>query len=102
VATLLAGVLLDAPLAVLIPALVVCGVLSMSWNGLSFAAAAELAGRSRSGAAIGLQQTLLNGPSAVYPGAFGALVSVTSWPVGFFAVAVLPLAGWRVLRALPG
>jgi sugar phosphate permease len=100
--TLLAGALLDAPLAVLIPVLVVCGVLSMSWNGLSFAAAAELAGRSRSGAAIGLQQTLLNGPSAIYPGAFGALVAATSWPVGFFAVALLPLAGWRVLRALPG
>ena len=48
--------LLSAPLVVLIPALVVAGVLSMSWNGLSFAAAVELAGHRRSGAAIGLQQ----------------------------------------------
>lgn len=94
--------LLDAPLPVLLPALVAAGVLAMSWNGLSFAAAAELAGHARSGAAIGLQQTLLNGSGALYPGLFGTLVAATSWPVGFVAVALLPLAGWRVLRAVPG
>ena len=37
-------VLLEAPLEVLVPVLVVAGVLSMSWNSLSFAAAVELAG----------------------------------------------------------
>jgi hypothetical protein len=95
-------VLLEAPLEVLVPVLVVAGVLSMSWNSLSFAAAVELAGHGRSGAAIGLQQTLLNGPGALYPGLFGALVATTSWYVGFAVVAVFPLAGWRVLRALPG
>lgn len=94
--------LLDAPLPVLLPALVAAGVLAMSWNGLSFAAAAELAGHARSGAAIGLQQTLLNGSGALYPGLFGTLVAATSWPLGFVAVALLPLAGWRVLRAVPG
>jgi sugar phosphate permease len=95
-------VLLDAPLPVLIPVLVVTGALSMSWNSLSFAAAIELAGRGRSGSAIGLQQTLLNVPSTTYPGLFGALVAATSWHVGFAAVAIFPLVGWRVLRALPG
>jgi sugar phosphate permease len=98
----LTTVLLDAPLAVLIPVLVVTGALSMSWNSLSFAAALELAGPGRSGSAIGLQQTLLNIPSTTYPGLFGALVAATSWHVGFAAVAVFPLIGWRVLRALPG
>jgi sugar phosphate permease len=94
--------LLTAPLPVLIPVLVVTGALAMSWNSLSFAAAIELAGRGRSGSAIGLQQTLLNVPSTTYPGLFGALVAATSWHVGFAAVAVFPLVGWRVLRALPG
>jgi sugar phosphate permease len=94
--------LLDAPLPVLIPVLVVTGALSMSWNSLSFAAALELAGRGRSGSAIGLQQTLLNLPSTTYPGLFGALVAATSWHVGFAVVALFPLVGWRVLRALPG
>jgi sugar phosphate permease len=94
--------LLAAPLPLFIPVLVVTGALSMSWNSLSFAAAIELAGRGRSGSAIGLQQTLLNLPSTTYPGLFGALVAATSWHVGFAAVAVFPLVGWRVLRALPG
>jgi len=93
--------LLSSPLVVLIPALVIAGVLSMSWNGLSFAAAVELAGHRRSGAAIGLQQSLLNGSGAVYPGLFGVLVGATSWWCGFVACAGLTLAGWRVLLALP-
>jgi sugar phosphate permease len=96
----LTTVLLDAPLPVLIPVLVVTGALSMSWNSLSFAAAIELAGRGRSGSAIGLQQTLLNVPSTTYPGLFGALVSATSWHAGFAAVAIFPLVGWLVLRTL--
>jgi sugar phosphate permease len=100
VLVLLTTALLEAPLVLLIPSLVVAGALAMSWNGLSFAAAAELAGHARSGAAIGLQQTLLNGSGAIYPGAFGALVAATSWRWGFAAVALFPLMGWRVLRAL--
>ena len=96
----LTTVLLGAPLPLLIPVLVVTGALSMSWNSLSFAAVIELAGRGRSGSAIGLQQTLLNLPSTTYPGLFGALVATTSWHVGFAAVAVFPLIGWRVLRGL--
>ena len=42
------GVLLSAPLAILIPVFVAAGALSLSWNGLSFTAAAELAGQSAS------------------------------------------------------
>jgi sugar phosphate permease len=98
----LTGVLVDAPLAVLVPVLVAAGVLAMSWNSLSFAAAVELAGYDRSGIAIGLQQTLLNLPGAAYPALFGLLVATTSWEVAFVGVALFPLAGWRVLRPLPG
>jgi sugar phosphate permease len=96
-----AALVLDAPLAALLPLLVVAGFLSMSWNGLAFAAAIEFAGHRRSGVAIGLQQSVLNGFGAVYPGLFGALVAASTWRVGFVAVAVLPLLGHRVLRALP-
>jgi sugar phosphate permease len=97
-----AGLLVSAPLALLLPFLVAGGVLAMSWNGLSFAAAAELAGHGRSGAAIGLQQTLLNATGAVYPGVFGAIVTHSSWRVAFLCVAALPLLGWRTLRGLSG
>jgi hypothetical protein len=94
--------LISSPLVVFVPVLVVAGVLSMGWNGLSFAAAVEVAGHRRSGAAIGLQQSLLNGSGAVYPALFGVLVGATSWWFGFVACAGLTLAGWRVLLALPG
>ena len=99
---LITAALLTSPLLVLIPSLVAAGVLAMSWNGLAFAAAIEVVGHRRSGAAIGLQQSVLNSSGAVYPGLFGALVGATSWTWGFLAVALLPLLGWRVLRALPG
>ncbi len=102
VAVAATGFLVGAPLVLLVPVLVLGGVLSMSWNGLSFAAAAETAGHGRSGAAIGLQQTLLNGTGSVYPGLFGALVGATSWRVAFVAVALFPLGGLRVLRGLRG
>jgi sugar phosphate permease len=98
----LTAALVDAPLILLLPSLIAAGVLAMSWNSLSFAAAVELVGYRRSGAAIGLQQSILNGSGTLYPPLFGVLVAATSWRWGFLAVALLPLAGWRVLRALPG
>jgi MFS family permease len=94
-----AGVL-DAPLALLIPLLVVTGAVSMSWNALAFAAVLEHAGHRRSGVAIGVQQSVLNGFGAVYPGVFGAFVGATTWTWGFLAVAVFPVLGHRLLRAL--
>ena len=54
------ALLVGAPLWLLVPSVVATGVFAMSWNGLAFAAATEIAGRARSGAAIGLQQTVLN------------------------------------------
>jgi MFS family permease len=92
---------LDAPLAILIPLLVVTGAVSMSWNALAFAAVVEHAGHRRSGVAIGVQQTVLNGFGSIYPGLFGVFVGLTTWSWGFLAVAVLPVLGHRVLRESP-
>jgi sugar phosphate permease len=89
---------IHAPLAVVIPVLVVTGGLAMSWNGLSFTAAAELAGGARAGAAIGIQQTALNSTAALLPPVFGALVGATGWTVGFALVALGPLAGFFALK----
>ena len=96
----LAAAVLDAPATVLVPAFVLAGGFAMSWNGLSFTAAAELAGRGRSGAAIGMQQTALSAAGAVVPPAFAALVAATSWRVGFALAAVFPLVGVQLLRPL--
>jgi sugar phosphate permease len=95
-----AAALLSAPLEVLLPAFVLAGGLAMAWNGLSFTAAAEIAGRSRAGAALGMQQSALAAAGAVVPPAFAAVVAASSWRVGFAVAAVFPLAGVRLLRPL--
>jgi sugar phosphate permease len=90
--------LTEAPLAVLLPVLVAAGALSLSWNGLSFTATAELAGRARSGAALGLQQTALAVAAASTPPVFASVVEAGSWGIGFGLAALLPLAGAGVFR----
>ena len=95
-----AAALLTAPLLVLIPVFVVAGALSLSWNGLSFTAAAELAGRRRAGAALGFQQTALAITSAVAPPAFAAVVEAGSWSLAYGLAAAMPVAGIAVMRQL--
>ena len=80
-------------------AIIAATAVSMAWNGLSFTMAAELGGR-RSGAAIGLQQTVLSASGVGAPVAFAALVSWTSWQAAFGVAALFPLAGVRLLRRL--
>lgn len=72
----------------------------MAWNGLSLTAAAELAGRARSGAAIGFQQTTLSVIGVLMPVAFAALVEATSWRTAFAVSALGPLVGWWMLGRL--
>ena len=94
------AVLVQAPLVLLLPVLLLAGVLTMSWNGLSFTAAAEMAGRERAGTALGLQGTVMRVPSTVAGVAFGALVAASSWGVAFGVLTLLPVAGWWLLRPL--
>ena len=95
-----AAALLSAPLPLLIAAFVLAGGLSMSWNGLSFTAAAEIAGRMRAGAALGMQQSALAAAGAIVPPAFAAIVAASSWRLGFALSAAFPLAGVALLRPL--
>jgi sugar phosphate permease len=97
----LVTVLVDAPLWILVPAIVVAGVVSISWNGLSFTAAAETAGLARSGAALGFQQTLLGVVGAAFPPAFAWVVDSTSWRTAFALSALGPLLGVLALRKVP-
>ncbi len=88
-----------APLGLLVPLFLVAGVLSMAWNGLAYAAAAETAGAARTGAALGFQQTLLGVVVAAAPPAV-ALVAGYSWRLAFFLAAAGPLVGVVILRRL--
>jgi MFS family permease len=98
----LTAALANGPLWALVPAIALAGGLSMAWNGLSFTAAAELAGRARSGAAIGFQQTVLGGVGVVSPIVFAFSVAHASWSAAFALAAIVPLAGVVLLRPLRG
>jgi sugar phosphate permease len=103
-ATCLTGAILaclvDAPAIALVPVAVAAGGISMGWNGLAMTAAAELAGRERSGAAIGVQQTFLSVGAVVAPIAFAATVDAASWRIAFSLVALTALLGWWLLKPL--
>jgi sugar phosphate permease len=96
----LTAALVAVPLQLLIPMLVVATALSMTWNGLSYTAAAELAGSRRSGAAIGVQQMVLSIVGFVAAPVFAALVDESSWRMGFAIFAAGPLVGWWLLGQL--
>jgi sugar phosphate permease len=88
-----------APLALLIPLFVVAGVLSMAWNGLAYAAAAEAAGSAKTGAALGFQQTLLGVVVAAAPPVIAA-IATHSWRAAFLVAAAGPVLGVLVLLRL--
>lgn len=92
--------LTGGPLVALVPLLVLMGCVTISWNGLAFAATAEIAGHARSGTALGVQQTALAFAAALLPIAFGALVAGTSWRLAFGLSALFPLLGRRLLRTI--
>ena len=94
---LVTALVAEGRLPLVISAIVLAGAISMAWNGLSLTAAAELAGRARSGAAIGFQQTTLGLIGVVVPLLFVALVESTSWRTAFALCALGPLAGWWML-----
>jgi nitrate/nitrite transporter NarK len=97
---LAAAALAGGPEWLLVPTLVLACGLTMAWNGLSFTAAAEIAGTVRTGAAIGVQQTILAACGVAAPLLFAATVDSTGWRWAFVVAALLPLAGWWTLGAL--
>jgi sugar phosphate permease len=98
-ATLVVAVATDAPLWLLVPAFVIAGTLSMAWNALGYAAAAEAVGSGKTGAALGFQQTILGIVVAGAPPAFAA-VAASSWRVAYLLAAVGPLLGTALLLTL--
>jgi sugar phosphate permease len=99
----LAGVLLLAAAAggpVAVPLLMAGGIAAMSWNGLSFTAAAEISGRRQAGKAMGIQNTAMRVVAAGVPVGLGALASAVSWPAAFAVMGVTPLIALALLGPL--
>ena len=97
---LVAALLANASSALLVPLLMAGGMFAMSWNGLSFTAAAEISGGAQAGRAMGLQNTLMRIAGAGAPLALGALAVATSWQLAFLVMGLAPLAGGALLGPL--
>jgi sugar phosphate permease len=97
---LAAAALTPAPAAIAIPVLIAGGVAAMSWNGLSFTAAAEISGRRQAGTAMGIQNTAMRIAAAAVPVSFGALASGVSWPAAFAVMGMTPLVARALLAPL--
>jgi MFS family permease len=98
-----AGVLLLAaavggPTAV--PLLLAGGIAAMSWNGLSFTAAAEISGRRQAGTAMGIQNTAMRVVAAGVPVGLGVLASAVSWRAVFVVMGIAPLIARALLTPL--
>ncbi|MFB9905053.1 MFS transporter [Allokutzneria oryzae] len=82
--SLLAVAVLDlanSPVALLAVVMVPAAALALSWNGLAFTAAGEMAPEGRSGIALGFQNTANYLAAAIAPGMAGWLAAEVSWPV---------------------
>jgi sugar phosphate permease len=97
---LAAAALTPAPAAIAIPVLLAGGVAAMSWNGLSFTAAAEISGGRQAGTAMGIQNTAMRVVAAAVPVTFGALAAGVSWTAAFAVMGVTPLAARALLGPL--
>jgi sugar phosphate permease len=95
---LLLAAALGGPTAV--PLLVAGGIAAMSWNGLSFTAAAEISGRRQAGTAMGIQNTAMRLVAAGVRVGLGALASAVSWHAVFVVMGVTPLIARALLTPL--
>jgi sugar phosphate permease len=97
---LAATALSPAPAAIAVPVLIAGGIAAMSWNGLSFTAAAEISGRRQAGKAMGIQNTAMRVVAAGVPVALGALASEISWAMAFGVMGLTPLIARALLEPL--
>jgi sugar phosphate permease len=97
---LAAAALAGAPAAVGVPVLLAGGVAAMSWNGLSFTAAAEISGRRQAGTAMGIQNTSMRVVAVAVPVGLGGLAEAWSWQTAFVLMGVAPLVARALLQPL--
>jgi sugar phosphate permease len=97
---LAAALLAPTPDAVAVPVLMAGGVAAMSWNGLSFTAAAEISGRRQAGTAMGIQNTVMRVVAAGVPLGLGLLAASVSWQLAFAVMGATPLIARMLLTPL--
>ncbi|MES4888652.1 MFS transporter [Streptomyces sp. NPDC096012] len=70
--------------------MVVAGLLSCGWHGVHYAEIAIMAGKERSGTALGLENTMVFAGAFLTPLIIPGILSATSWPVVMLLVGAVP------------
>lgn len=90
-------VFLNAPLAIVIPVVVVGGALGMGWNALAATITSEAVSVEQTGSAFGILQTAIGASAIATTPLFALLVDRTSWRTGFASVAAVTVVASVVL-----
>jgi MFS family permease len=97
----LAALLQPGPVPLLAGVLVGAGALAVSWNGLVFTAAGELAPPGRAATAMAVSNTANYVSAAATPVVGGALAQAVGWPAALALAAAAAAAAWATLRGVP-
>ena len=95
-----AALVQPGPVVVLAAVLVPAAALAISWNGLVFTAAGELAPPGRAATAMAVSNTANYVSAAATPVAAGALALAAGWPAALGLAAVAACAALLTLRGL--
>ena len=91
----------QSPLFLLLPVVFLSGLCLVGYQGVSYALIGELAGRARTGAALGLMITINAGAATLGTPLFGFIVDRSeSYAIAWQALAVAVAAGCLGLAAL--
>ena len=90
----------SGPLPLLVTVLVVAAALAISWNGLVFTAAGELAPPGRAATAMAMTNTANYTGAAITPAVGGAVAAGAGWPAMLGLGAAAALAALLALRGL--
>ncbi|MGW4888762.1 MFS transporter [Streptomyces murinus] len=70
--------------------MVVAGLLSCGWHGVHYAEIAIMAGKERSGTALGLENTMVFAGAFLTPLVIPGILSATNWPVVMLLIGAVP------------
>ncbi|QHC29953.1 MFS transporter [Streptomyces sp. HF10] len=70
--------------------MVVAGLLSCGWHGVHYAEIAIMAGKERSGTALGLENTMVFAGAFLTPLVIPGILSATGWPVVMLLIGAVP------------
>lgn len=89
------------PLIDVVVLLLTAGTLALCWNGLAFTAVAEIAGSKSAGSALGLQNSVVLFTAGTATLAFGWIVNVAGWRLGYLSLSVVALLAFGVASYAP-